>query len=197
MEASVIPLLELWEKFKVQKAKGNLEDFARWILTSKTVEKRPPSTFKKTEAGNIERLAMLISRLQKFLGLAVRPTLQELGFTKDNEYHFLYQIWKVGSTNKNDLSKDNAVEFSTGRDIIKRLIRRKLISEKQDPADKRASLLSLTPKGKKVLEMSFEKLVIPFSSYLGDLKNEEQAQLITLLERLNHYHERMNKQNNS
>jgi DNA-binding MarR family transcriptional regulator len=197
MEASVIPLLEQWEKFKAQKAKGNLEDFARWILTSKTVEKRPPSAFKKTEAGNIERVAMLISRLQKFLGLAIRPTLQELGFIKDHEYHFLYQIWKVGSTNKNDLSKDNAVEFSTGRDIIKRLIGRRLISENQDPDDKRASILRLTPKGIKILEKSFEKLVIPFSSYLGDLKNEEQAQLISLLERLNDYHERKNKQNNS
>jgi DNA-binding MarR family transcriptional regulator len=197
MEASVIPLLEKWEKFKSQKANGNLEDFAKWILTPKVVEKKPPSAFKKTEPGNIERIAMLITRLQKHLGLAVKPTLQELGFTKEHEYHFLYQIWKVGVTNKNDLSKENAVEFSTGRDIIKRLITRKLIAEKKDPADKRASLLSLTPKGTKILEKSFEKLVVPFTSYLGDLKNEEQTQLIKLLEKLNDYHERKNKRNSS
>jgi DNA-binding MarR family transcriptional regulator len=192
MDESVIPFIEQWEKFKRQKPNGDLEDFARWILASKPNEKKPDQTSKKASAGHPERVAMLITRLHKFLGLTVKPTIKELGFTKEHEYNFLYQIWKLGETNKNDLSKENAVEFSTGRDIIKRLAARRLVSEKQNPGDKRASLVKLTPKGIKILEKSFEKLVEPFSDFLGNLQTREQIQLIAILSRLNDYHENKN-----
>jgi MarR family transcriptional regulator, lower aerobic nicotinate degradation pathway regulator len=202
MDESVIPLIEQWEKFKKQKPDGNLEDFAKWILAPITngkkpgpATKKPPLAMKRMSAGNPERVAVLITRLQKWLAGAVKPSIKELGFTKEHEYNFLYQIWKLGETNKNDLSKENGVEFSTGRDIIKRLVGRKLVSEKQDPVDKRASLVKLTPKGLKILEKSFEKLVIPFRDYLGDLNGGEQALLITILSRLNDYHENKSGRN--
>jgi DNA-binding MarR family transcriptional regulator len=193
MDESVIPLIEQWEKFKKQKPNGNLEDFAQWVLASKKIRKKPDPFLKNGSAGNPELVAVLITRLQRWLAGAVRPAIRELGFTKDHEYHFLYQIWKGGETNKNDLSKQNGVEFSTGRDIIKRLVARKLVSEKQDQDDKRASQVKLTPKGIKIIEKSFEKLVNPFSDYLGDLKVTEQTQLITILSRLNDYHEKKNQ----
>lgn len=197
MDESVVPLIEQWEKFKKQKPNGNLEDFAQWILAPKTNGKKPNPSLKKAAVGNPERVAVLITRLQKHLAQAVRPTIKELGFTKEHEYNFLYQIWKLGEANKNELSKENGVEFSTGRDIIKRLVVRKLVSEKQDPGDKRASLVKLTPKGLKILRKSFQKLVDPFSDYLGDLKDGEQNQLINILSRLSRYHENKNSRNDS
>ncbi|MEJ0080385.1 MAG: winged helix DNA-binding protein [Puia sp.] len=88
---------------------------------------------------------------------------------------------------KNDLSRENMVEFSTGRDIIKRLIQKNLIIEKPDPEDKRAMVLALTARGRKILDRSFELMSGSFSDFAGDLSAKEQTQLILLLTKLNRY----------
>jgi DNA-binding MarR family transcriptional regulator len=93
----------------------------------------------------------------------------------------------MNKPNKNDLSKENMVEFSTGRDIIRRLIRKNLVMEKPDPEDKRAMLLVLTAKGRKILDRSFEMMASSFTDFLGDLSVREQVQLIAILTKLNHF----------
>jgi MarR family transcriptional regulator, lower aerobic nicotinate degradation pathway regulator len=191
--SSVIPLLEKWESFNDGYPGGDLFAFARWILAGRLEEKRKSGPPGKQDMNNAATAAILITRLQRYLGLYIRPVAKELGFTKEHEYNFLYQVSKMNKPNKNDLSKENMVEFSTGRDIIRRLIEKNLVQEKRDPEDKRAAQLVITPKGKKILERSFEMLAEPLTDYLGDLSNKEQKQLIGLLNKLNKYHSLKNR----
>jgi DNA-binding MarR family transcriptional regulator len=185
--SSVIPLLDKWENFTDGKPGGDLYAFAHWLLANRQKEQQKTGSQEQQDLPNAGLVAILITRLQRYLGMYIRPVVKELGFTKEHEYNFLYQVSKMNRPNKNDLSKENMVEFSTGRDIIKRLIHRNLVQEKTDPEDKRATLLMITPKGKKILEKSFEMLVEPFTDFLGDLSNKEQQQLIGLLSKLNKY----------
>jgi len=183
---SVLPLLENWENFNRENPQKDIYDFAQWLLASRQEQQK--ELLKPVEnEDNAARVAVLITRLQKYLALYVKPTVQQLGFTKEHEYNFLYQVSRMNRPKKNDLSKENMVEFSTGRDIIKRLIQKNLITEKPDPEDKRAMLLALTAKGKKILDRSFELMAGSFSDFLGDLSKREQTQLIALLTKLNHF----------
>jgi DNA-binding MarR family transcriptional regulator len=93
---------------------------------------------------------------------------------------------------KNSLSKENMVEFSTGRDVIRRLIDRKLLMEKSDPDDKRAMLLTLTSLGKKTLEKSYEQISESFTDFLGDLNSKEQSQLVALLDKMSSFQAKKN-----
>jgi MarR family transcriptional regulator, lower aerobic nicotinate degradation pathway regulator len=185
--SSVIPLLEKWEAFLERNPGGDLNSFANWLLANGQAQQQKSGSPEQANRGNAARAAILITRLQRYLGLYIRPVVKELGFTKEHEYNFLYQVSKMNKPNKNDLSKENMVEFSTGRDIIRRLIAKNLIQEKTDPEDKRATLLVITPKGKKMLEKSFDMLAGPFADFLGDLSGKEQQQLISLLTKLNKY----------
>ena len=189
--SSVVPLLEKWEAFAEQNPQKDIYEFAIWLLSSRQGEIKEPVSVRKND--NSSRVAILITRLQKYLALYIKPTIRELGFTKEHEYNFLYQVGKMTKTNKNDLSKENMVEFSTGRDIIRRLIAKNLIAEKTDPEDKRASLLALTPRGRKMLEKSFEMIGGSFTDFLGDLTTREQLNLISLLTKLNNYQALKNK----
>jgi DNA-binding MarR family transcriptional regulator len=185
--SSVIPLLEKWEIFTRENTQKDIYAFARWLLTKGQTEAVSPEVASGKNLENASRVAIQLTRLQRYLTLYIRPVVKVLGFTKEHEYNFLYQVGRMSRPNKNELSRENMVELSTGRDIIRRLISRKLILEKEDPEDKRASLLLLTPKGRKILEKSYVQIAESFTDFLGDLSSLEQKQLIQLLSKVNHY----------
>lgn len=180
---SVIPLLEKWETFSEQHPKGDIYDFGRWLTSQERADKQRDLTMDNNSNG--ARIGVLITRLQKYLGLYVRPVIAKLGFTREHEYNFLYQITRMEKPNRNDLSKENLIEFSTGRDVIRRLIAKKLVTEKPDSSDRRASLLSITSAGKKLLDKSYQEIGAGFGDFMGDLSLAEQEQLIVLLTKLN------------
>jgi DNA-binding MarR family transcriptional regulator len=192
--ASVIPLIEKWELFAKKNPQKDMYVFAQWLLASRQEQgKENSSGISKSSSENSARAAILITKLQHYLGMYVKPSVKELGFSKEHEYNFLFQISKMDKPNKNDLSKENMVEFSTGRDVIRRLKAKGLVSEKTDPEDKRAAQLSITAKGEKVLEKSFDLMAGSLTDFMGNLNEKEQTQLVSLLARLNSYHASKNK----
>jgi DNA-binding MarR family transcriptional regulator len=195
-KSSVIPLVEKWEVFTSTNPKKDIYAFATWLLDDRQYETQNNHGYSDEEdRGNTARVAILITRLQKFLGFYIKPVIFRLGFSREHEYNFLYQVSRMDKPTKNSLSRENMVEFSTGRDIIRRLIDRKLLMEKPDPDDKRAMLLTLTSLGKKTLEKSYEQISETFTDFLGDLNSKEQAQLILLLDKVNNYQAKKNNKN--
>jgi MarR family transcriptional regulator, lower aerobic nicotinate degradation pathway regulator len=182
---SAIPLLEKWEFFSAQFPGKDMYAFAQW-LSKERVEgiSVKVSDERKTRSAQV---GILITRLQKYLGLYIKPVVNRLGFTREHEYNFLYQISRMNKPSKNDLSKENLVEFSTGRDVIRRLIAKKFVSEKPNIDDGRATILTITTLGTKMLEKSFEEVGRVFTDFMGDLTVAEQDQLIYLLTRLNSF----------
>jgi len=173
--------------------KKDMYAFANWLLAGQQEDvQNKEGHFDENDRGNATRVAILITRLQKYLGLYIKPAINRLGFSREHEYNFLYQVSRMDKPTKNSLSKENMVEFSTGRDVIRRLIDRKLLLEKPDPDDKRAMLLTLTSLGKKTLEKSYEQISESFTDFLGDLNSKEQSQLISLLGKMNGYQAKKN-----
>ena len=177
---SIIPLIEKWEAYTRDQADQDIYSFASWLLAS-----RQQATLPSNRSAVI---GVLLTKLQKYLGLIVKPEIRKLGLTKEHEYSFLYQISNMQKPNKNQLAKENLLELSTGRDIVNRLIKKGLITEKPDPSDGRAVLISITDKGSRLLKKSFKLLAIPFSDFTGDLSAKEQETLIQLLTKLEKYH---------
>lgn len=192
-KSSVIPLLEKWEIFSHANPKMDIYAFANWLLAGRREDVQIKQGHMDAEArGNAARAAILITKLQKYLGLYIKPAVTRLGFSREHEYNFLYQVSRMDKPTKNSLSKENMVEFSTGRDVIRRLIDRKLLKGKPDPEDKRAMLLTLTSLGKKTLEKSYEQISGSFTDFLGDLNSKEQSQLILLLSKMDRYQAKKN-----
>lgn len=190
---SIIPLIEKWETYTTSGKGNDIYDFAGWLLAQKQEKANPSALTNSKAAGHSAEVAILLTKLQRYLSMNVKPQVKKLGFTKEHEYNFLYQVSKMDKPNKNDLSKENMLELSTGRDIVRRLINKGLITEKEHPEDKRAMQISMTAQGKKLLEKSFEMLAVSFADFLGDLTFAEQEELTTLLKKLNAFHARKTK----
>jgi DNA-binding MarR family transcriptional regulator len=192
-KSSVIPLLEKWEIFTHSNPTKDMYAFANWLLAERQEDVQiKQGHLNEDGRGKAARIAILITKLQKYLGLYIKPVISRLGFSREHEYNFLYQVSRMDKPTKNSLSKENMVEFSTGRDVIRRLIDRKLLIEKPDPEDKRAMLLTLTSLGKKTLEKSYEQISGSFTDFLGNLNAKEQSQLISLLGKMDHYQAKKN-----
>ena len=187
-KSSVIPLLEKWEAFSGANPKKDIYAFAGWLLDTRKEDVQNKAEHPdETERDNATQAAIQITKLQKYLGLYIKPVINRLGFSREHEYNFLYQVSRMDKPTKNSLSKENMVEFSTGRDVIRRLIDRRLLMEKPDPDDKRAMLLTLSSLGKKTLEKSYEQIAESFTDFLGGLNSKEQSQLISLLDKMSIY----------
>jgi DNA-binding MarR family transcriptional regulator len=89
-----------------------------------------------------------LSRLQEFY---TKKFFDGLPLNNLLEFNFLFLINKKPLLRKKEIIDYHHVEYTTGIDILKRLIKLQLITESMDPLDKRSKRLKITNEGKKVL----------------------------------------------
>ena len=89
---------------------------------------------------------------------------------------------------KKQLIDSHITEYTTGIEIIKRLIQLGLVKEKENPDDKRATSIVTTAKGKAVLEKCYPYMEQIGSVIFGPLTDDESLQLAHLLIKLDSFH---------
>ena len=67
---------------------------------------------------------------------------------------------------------------------VDRLDRKGLVSRRDDPSDRRAKILELTPEGKRVVEAAFERHAMELEGAMAILNGAEKRQLYGLLKKL-------------
>jgi DNA-binding MarR family transcriptional regulator len=191
MATSVIPLLSAWEKYTQEHPDGDVVGFAHWILAQQQQQPpQPAPTAQRTslELDDTAQGALLIARNHRILRLFSKPVIKDLGFTKDVEFSTMVHVAIMDHPNKKELCRELLIENSTGVEITKRLARKGLIAETPDPDDRRSALLTVTEKGKKVLQQGYNKLAPVHTSFLDALIPQEKHLLVNLLSRINQYH---------
>jgi DNA-binding MarR family transcriptional regulator len=196
---SYIPLLEAWETFLKKRGNHDLSNFAQWLIeTEKEKVVKPNSAvqlekyFDKNSAEynysfQSSEAAFLIWRLSKFIRHYVKPILVEKGLSSQDDFAILAHIDYLKTCSKKEAVEANIIEPTTGIEIIKRLVKQKLILEKENKEDKRQKLVSLTKKGQDLLK----EIYIGFSGIqdvLADMKTDERLCLIDILKRLDSFH---------
>ena len=188
---SVIPLLSAWEKYSNENPDGDLEGFAKWILA--TDQPKPPAQIEPP--AQPEQAPILIARNHDILRLLSKPVIKDLGFTKDIEFSAIAHVAIMDHPNKKALCRELLIENSTGVEITRRLAQKGFIAERPNPEDRRSALLSVTDKGRKILEKGYYRLSPIHTSFLDALDKEEKIQLVSLLARINKFHsDRINSQ---
>jgi DNA-binding MarR family transcriptional regulator len=196
--ASVLPVIALWEEFLQKNKNANVESFARWIIKEKTNE--PGHTTSKQpgqkKAGAIDiheelnetaKALLLITRLHRILQKNTKPILKKIGFAKDHEYGVLIQIYLLNNPNKKEVANELLLENSTTVEMIKRLVKRGFIKEVVNTEDKRAMRLSLTEKGKQKLYESYAAMEKIYANFLVCLTDTQKKELVKLLDQVERF----------
>ncbi len=119
----------------------------------------------------------------------VAPLAQHLGA----EYGLVWQEWvilfclaQVADLTASDITDATGRPANTISDGIGKLLRRRLVSRKRDPSDKRAMILALTARGRALYDAMIPRLQETQARIFGVLSKPERRQLERLLGKLVH-----------
>ncbi len=194
---SYLPLITAWENYIAISQKADVKDFAHWLLkkdnnsTQKGKKALDHYFDHNTEEHNYahksSEAAFLIWRLGKFIRYYTKPILLENGLAGQDDFAILSHIDYKKSCSKREAIEANIIDSTTGIEIIKRLIKQGLVSEKMNKADKRQKIITLTRLGKEKLNgvyVGFSKI----QDVMAEMHIEQREILIKTLASLDAFH---------
>ncbi len=194
---SYLPLISEWENYIAITKKTDVRDFAFWLLNKETPQtdqgERALDTYfvANSEEYNYSyrssEAAFLIWRLGKFIRYYTKPALLENGLAGQDDFAILSHIDYKNSCSKREAIEANIIDSTTGIEIIKRLIRQGLVSEKLNKEDKREKIVSLTKQGKETLKrvyLGFSKI----QDVMAEMNIAQRELLIQTLKNLDLFH---------
>ena len=204
-------LITYWEEFEGSNSNITIQDFGHWLIQNSIKEiphnnisnNRPidfdiPVYLKYEQSlDQKDHLLDLISRISRLHEFYIRKFLCNLPINTRLEFVFLYTIDLMGGAKKTEVINVHLVEFTTGMDIIKRLLNQGLIVESLNEADKRSKLLHTTEAGKAVLNKSLHQMNAEKEMFLACINSNKWKKIMSTLEELNSFHNSIYLRHNS
>lgn len=176
-----VELVRLWGEYEQGHSGATIEGFCRNILAGsirkeKTVE--PEWQLRPDLNGS---LIKLISRIGKFQTIYTNKALEGTGIDQIEAFGIMVAIFNGKDPIKSEVIFSNMLELSSGTNILVRLKSKNLISEYDDPDDKRVKRLQLTKKGEKVLKAAKEQILKVVGMLTQDLTDDDKQLCLQLL----------------
>lgn len=192
-------VLKKLEKYENQGVSTSLEGFTLFLnkeLNELAETLLPPESFSddtldKMSDQNIgfeNHITFLISMMWKYAKHYIKEAFKDLPIKSIDDFSFLASLSGDHTLNKTDLIHKNIAEIPSGMEIIKRLTQKGMITSFADPNDKRAKRLKITPVGQGVMGSAIVQLMRIAKIIVGDLTLSERMTLLSILEKLNHFH---------
>lgn len=167
----IIELLEQFEKTTQSNDKElSLNDFILFLQQGLTI---------KEDRNDIMRIAQNISFLHRYSKFYIKKTLKGSRLQTVDEYTYLVALFNEESLSKTEINNRNVIEKTSGNEIMRRLLKAKLIGERRDKEDKRRMRVFITDKGRSELTKVFPGLLksaMMLSDALAPLERESFLQ---------------------
>jgi len=128
---------------------------------------------------SIARHLSLLHRYSK--GYIKRALMASELLQSEEEYSYLASLMSGKSQTKTELNALNAMEKTSGAEIIRRLVAKGLAEERPDERDRRSVLVTITPQGRAELMKVFPQLHTAALVLSAPLQEPQQATLDFLL----------------
>ncbi|MFC3881288.1 MarR family winged helix-turn-helix transcriptional regulator [Algoriphagus namhaensis] len=173
-------IIELVEIYQEGHSSQKVEDFTIWL--NNTLFSANSGDEHSTHDELV--LAFKLMFLNKELKKQTKSILLKSAISSIDEYSFLLHLDYQESFRKMEIVEMHNLEAPTGIEIIKRLLKNKLIEEFPDNEDKRAKRIKITNKGKAELKTIKPKIDLIFSKFSEPLKLNERIQFSGILDKL-------------
>ncbi|WP_162073859.1 MarR family winged helix-turn-helix transcriptional regulator [Chryseobacterium fistulae] len=180
---------------------NDLQGFTEWINASckNNPESEDPSWIGKESGRSSDSI---INTLLIRMGRYAKTYSRSIGnsvFSSQDDFIYLIGLKTMGAMTKMELIRHNVHEKSSGILIINRLIRHGWAEQAVSEKDKRTKYIQITEKGLAVLDEHMDEIRRASKIVVGNLAHSEQMLLITILSKLDEFHDsfyRMNLENN-
>lgn len=178
-------LLPLMDRFLKEGQEASACRFMQWA--SHQEDQREEWTKEAQEQAGI-KAAQYLTYIFRFSRFYLKKGLHDSSITTPEEWTFLIHFFPDEHWSKSDLIHQNIIDFSSGSEIIKRLVKRGILKEYPDPDDKRVKRLHLSEEGKQAMAETMQTMSHIPNLLLGNLQQTEAEQLIYILEKLDQHH---------
>lgn len=193
-------LIGFWQQYEESVTNPEFKDFSNWLgeylpKDDKHFEEKSLQSqyvIDEIEAFTLkQQINNLISRLSRLLEFYTKKFFEGLPINSLLEFSFLFSINKNISLKKKEIIGLNLIEYSTGIDILKRLIKQQLLTESRDEVDKRSKRLKITPDGKRVLMEALIRMNKINHLFFIKLNENTLNQLLPVLNKLENHHKKI------
>jgi len=196
-------IIDLWESYEEETVEEhNLLNFSKWMMdqiNEESIEniKLEPKVEKiaiSESSQYIEKLDLktrfqeYIFKIARFEEFYIRKYLVDLPINSRLEYTFLFTINRYKEARKTELINIHLVEYTTGMDTIRRLIKNGLLYELQDKKDKRAKLLKLTKHGQEILSKANNRIEESRNMFLACVSPNKWKKALPVLREIEEFH---------
>ncbi|MDI9865890.1 hypothetical protein QM480_16220 [Flectobacillus sp. DC10W] len=190
----VVELVKAWEVFENENPTGNLEAFCQDYLRKQQLAK-----FKRVDEGYLHHnggrevkpsngLGKALVRVQKYLHFYIKKTMQNLPIDNIEDFAYLSDLHFMGAMRKSELIHRNISEFTSGTNVINRLIKNQLVEEFNDPDDARSKQVKITQSGVNWIMSCLPDMIKVDSVLFQVLQSDEREVLFHILAKLDRFH---------
>jgi DNA-binding MarR family transcriptional regulator len=184
----LLDLAEDYEKNGGNTVEFDMEDFVTWLLTIQRhdVQRTSPKGPITPMNGLIAMYVIIMGRYAEFY---TRRIFRDTVIYSMDDWAILVSLFPNGRYKKSDVLRTCVMEKSSGNEVLKRLLRQKLIEESPNPDDHRSKLIRLTDEGREAF-LSVDNRIRNLSNLVvADLSEEEKTDLLSHLLKMNRYHQ--------
>ncbi len=187
------------DQYESQEANTSMEGFTLFLNKKLNGLKETPAVPQKFSDETLDQMSnqtmgfenhitFLIAMMWKYAKHYIKEAFKDLPIKSIDDFSFLAALSGDTDLNKTELIHKNITEIPSGMEIIKRLTQKGMIVSFPDPNDKRAKRLKITPMGQGVMGGAIVQLMRIAKIIVGDLTISERITLLSILEKLNHFH---------
>lgn len=186
--SNIKKLIEWAEKFENQLSEGDVWDdknFSDWLHNEVNIAQ-------KVDSENVvkakQSLAMPVYFMYKYALFYSRKIFKNSQIYSLDDFSFLASLLPDKKLKKADVIRKNISEKSSGNEVLKRLLKQKLIKETNNPDDKRSKLLELTLEGLNEINKVRSQMYNMGLLVDGNLTDEEKTAMLAMLSKLHNFH---------
>lgn len=133
-------------------------------------------------------ISILIVLMSHYAKRYIKKVLIDSNLQTPDEFSFLITLMTYDNLTKSELITKQVMEKTSGSEIIRRLIKRGMISEGPDKDDKRRVRVSITAYGREEVIKILPHMSKVARIIAGNLSTEEIKMLSYLLKKLDYFH---------
>lgn len=127
--------------------------------------------------------------LYRYAKTLAKDAIADSELSTPDDFFYLITLASQGPMSKTALIKCNVHEKSSGIQIINRLHEQGFVNQEQTQKDKRERMVSITEKGKQIINEHMPRIKTASTIVTEPLSNEEKMDLIRLLTKLEDFHQ--------
>lgn len=181
----LISLVDEYEPDSLHQGGNQLVSFLKWANARQSLFDQQVST-QGVDGKNFE----LIGAMEQYAGKYSRELFSDTSLSSIWDFGFLAMVNQDGTRSMSELIDSSKMEKSSGMEVIKRLIKNKLVVTTAHAGDKRKKAIEITKAGRNLLVSLYPKVADLAKQINGNLTSQEKATLHELLTKLDEYHSR-------